>query len=192
MFEAENLEEALETLGAVLGERGHSVGVLVVGGSGLLLLGLVRRPTADFDVVAFAVPSGYAKADALPGYLATAVEDVGDALGLGPTWFNSGPAGLVDLGLPPGLQGRVTVHHYGALEVHVPAREDLICFKLYAAVDQGERSKHFADLQALVPSRSELVIGAQWTRTHDPSPGFLAELRRIMTLLGEELEDADL
>jgi hypothetical protein len=192
MFEAENLGEALETLGAVLAERGHAVGVLVVGGSGLLLLGLVQRPTADIDVVAFAVPSGYTKADNPPVYLATAVQDVGEALGLGPAWLNSGPAGLIDLGLPEGLERRVTIHHYGALEVHVPAREDLICFKLYAAVDQGERSKHFADLQALVPSRAELLAAARWTRTHDPSPGFLVELRRIMTLLGEELEDADL
>lgn len=104
----------------------------------------------------------------------------------------SEPAGLTDLGLPPGLADRVTVRTYGALEVHLPAREDLVCFKLYAAVDQGERSKHFRDLGALAPTPEQLLNAARWTRTHDPSPGFLDELRRILGLLGVEVSDADL
>lgn len=41
------LEEALATLGATLDERGQAVGVLVIGGSSLLLLGVIDRPTAD-------------------------------------------------------------------------------------------------------------------------------------------------
>lgn len=192
MLEREQLEEALETLGELLQERGQSIGVLAVGGGSLLLLGLVQRPTADIDVVGFTSPAGYVKAEALPGFLSTAVRDVGDALGLGDVWLNSGPAGLIDFGLPHGLEDRVTVRRYGTLEVHVPAREDLICFKLYAAVDLGERSKHFTDLQAMTPTPDELLTAARWTRTHDPSPGFLGELRRILVLLGVEAHDADL
>lgn len=98
----------------------------------------------------------------------------------------------MDFGLPLGLEDRVTIRRYGTLDVHLPGREDLICFKLYAAVDQGERSKHFADLEGMKPTAAELLPAAWWTRTHDPSPGFLGELRRILGLLGVEAHDADL
>lgn len=192
MMEHERLDEALVTLGALLEERGEHFSALVIGGGSLLLLGVVERPTADIDVVGYPSAVGYVKADALPEFLLTAVRDVGDALGLGSTWFNSGPAGLVDFGLPPGLANRVTVRKYGTLEVHLPALEDLICFKLYAAVDLTERSKHFTDLQALAPSTEQLLKAARWTRTHDPSDGFLRELRRILALLNVEVSNADL
>lgn len=191
-MELERLEEALTTLGALLKERGEHISVLVIGGGSLLLLGLIERPTADIDVVGYPSGVGYVKADALPIFLLTAVREVGDALGLGHGWFNSAPAGLVDFGLPPGLADRVTFRKYGTLEVHLPALEDLVCFKLYAAVDLTERSKHFTDLQALAPSAEQLLQAARWTRTHDPSPGFLGELRRILALLNVEVSNADL
>jgi len=192
MFERDRLDEALATLGALLEERGNHIGVLVVGGGSLLLLGVVERPTADVDIVGFSSVAGYTKADVLPEFLTTAVLEVGDALGLGGAWFNSGPAGLIDFGLPAGLEDRVMVRTYGGLEVHLPAREDLVCFKLYAAVDQGERSKHFADIRALTPTSEQLLNAARWTRTHDPSPGFLVELQRILRLLEVEVSDDDL
>ena len=192
MMERGRLNDALVTLGALLEERGEHISVLVIGGGSLLLLGVVERPTADIDVVGYPSAVGYVKADVLPDFLVLAVRDVGDALGLGPTWFNSGPADLVDFGLPPGLADRVTVRKYGTLEVHLPAIEDLICFKLYAAVDLTERSKHFIDLQALAPTKEQLLKAARWTRTHDPSDGFLRELQRILALLDVEISDADL
>jgi hypothetical protein len=71
-------------------------------------------------------------------------------------------------------------------------REDLICFKLYAAVDQGPRSKHMADLRAMDPSREELLAAARWTRSHDPSVGFLGELRAALGLFDVEADDGDL
>ena len=192
MLERDRLDEALATLGALLEERGEAIGVLIVGGASLLLLGVVERPTADVDVVGFSSAAGYARADVLPEFLATAVREVGDALGLGESWFSTGPAGLAEFGLPPGLEGRTAVRTYGGLEVHLPAREDLICFKLYAAVDQGERSKHFADLRSLSPTPAQLLSAARWTRTHDPSPAFLGELQRILSLLGMDMLDGDL
>jgi hypothetical protein len=191
-MELDRLNEALATLGDLLAERHQQVGVLVIGGGSLLLLGVITRPTADVDVVGFSTPEGYVRVEAVPEFLSVAVRDVGEALGLGESWLNTGPAGLIDFGLPPGLEDRVTVRSYGALEVHLPAREDLVCFKLYAAGDQGERSKHFADLVALAPSPSELLNAARWTRRHAPSPGFLGELRRILGPLGVEVSDGDL
>lgn len=186
------LEEALETLGDLLDERGQSAGLLVVGGGSLLLLGIIQRPTADLDVVGFPDAVGYVKAATLPPYLADAVQEVGAALGLGERWLNCGPAGLIDFGLPVGLADRVTVRSFGGLEVHVPAREDLICFKLYAAVDLGPRSKHVADLRAMAPSREEFLTAARWTRTQDDSAAFLSELLGALALFGVEVGDGDL
>lgn len=191
-MEQDRLEEALGTLGELLAERGQRVGLLVIGGSSLLLLGYIERPTADVDVVGLVEPPGYVEADVLPPFLADAVIEVGRALGIGDRWLNAGPTGLIDLGLPEGTADRVTVRRYGSLEIHLPAREDLICFKLYALVDQGPRSKHMGDLRALGPSRDELVSAARWTRTHDPSEGFLSELRGTLALFDVEVGDGDL
>ena len=62
-------------------------------------------------------------------------------------------------------------------------------FKLYAAVDQGPRSRHLQDLRELRPDRDELLAGARWTVTHDPSPGYRSLLVETLGQLG--LEDAD-
>lgn len=163
MFSRWSLEAALRTLGAVLESRGVTSRVLVVGGSSLLLLGVIERPTADIDVIGVASGDRYFKVDQLPPALQEAVRDVGQALGLADTWLNTGPASLFDFGLPVGFEDRVTVLRYATLEVHVPGRFDLICFKLYAAVDHsGDRdSKHMDDLRDLDATRDELLDAAR-------------------------------
>jgi hypothetical protein len=65
----------------------------------------------------------------------------------------------------------------------------MVCFKLYAAVDQGLRSRHLQDLRELSPDRNELLAAARWTVTHDPSPGFRSLL--VETLHRLEVVDAD-
>ncbi len=104
MFEVEGLERALRSLGAVLESRALSYEVLGVGGSSLLLLGVITRPTADLDVVGLADGGTYRKADPLPDPLAGAVADVGLALDLAPDWLNVGPASLMDFELPKGFE----------------------------------------------------------------------------------------
>jgi hypothetical protein len=194
VLSSEALTTALQTLGEVLEGRGQSSRILVVGGSSLLLLGLIDRPTADLDVIGTAVGEHYVRADAIPEPLATAARDVGAALGLGADWINAGPSSLFDFGLPNGFESRVSVRLFGSLEVHIAGRYDLICFKLYAAVDHsGQRlSKHFLDLQDMTPTDDELFTAARWTRTHDPSEGFLRELVKILRSLGLEVSDGDL
>lgn len=188
MMGREQLEEALETLGAVLASRQLSGRILVAGGSSLLLLGVIDRPTADLDVVGLASGDHYVKAETIPVSLAQAARDVGEALGLPDNWLNNGPASLFDFGLPPGFETRVSVRVYGPLEVHVVGRFDLVCFKLYAAVDQSgyRTSKHLADLKDLDPSADDLAAAARWTRTQDPSEGFAVELVKILAVLGVE------
>jgi hypothetical protein len=70
--------------------------------------------------------------------------------------------------------------------VWLASRFDMICFKLYAAVDQGARSHHFQDLQDLRPTADELLAAARWTTTHDPSPAFRGLLVSIMEDLAVE------
>jgi hypothetical protein len=191
LFQLKSLEEALRSLGAVLQQRRTPYGLLVVGGSGLLLLRLIDRPTGDLDVVALSENGSYAKVEVLPQPLVEAAIQVARALDLSEDWLNAGPASLMDFGLPEGWEGRIEVRQYGGSEVHIPSRFDQSCFKLYAAVDRGPNDKHSRDLQLLEPSPEELRGAARWTITHDPSDGFRKELLGCLSDLGVEMNDAD-
>jgi hypothetical protein len=185
----DGLEELLEALGGLLQARGHAYTVVTVGGGSLLLLKLGIRPTRDLDVIALAVGGEYRKAATLPAPLVDAARDVGIAAGVGEHWLNAGPAGLMDFGLPAGFAGRAEVRQYGTLTVHIAARFDQICFKLYAAVDQAPASKHLEDLRLLEPTAEELVEAARWSTTHDPSEGYREQLVALLRMLG--IPDAD-
>jgi hypothetical protein len=178
------LEEAIDTLGAVLSDRGLRYELVVVGGGSLMLLGLLDRPTKDIDIVALVRERRYQSAEPLPQPLEEAVKDVASTLGLIDTWLNAGPTALLDFGLPEGFHYRVETRNYGGLRLHVAGRLDQIHLKLYAAIDQGPQSKHFADLRLLEPTPEELLISAQWARTHDPSPAFKNELEAALQALG--------
>ncbi len=71
-------------------------------------------------------------------------------------------------------------------------RFDMICFKLYAAVDQGPRTRHLQDLIELRPDPDELLSAARWTLTHDPSPGYRSLLADALRRLGGEDPDGSL
>lgn len=180
---------ALETLGDVLHARGLHYEIVAIGGSGLLLLGLVMRPTADIDVVALVEDGRYLVARPLPAPLEKAQAEVGEALGLGDKWLNPGPTDLLDFGLPEGFEERVETLEFASLTVHLAGRFDQVCFKLYAAVDQGSRSKHFADLRQLDPTKDELVRAASWARQQDPSEGFQRVLLEVVAMLGVGPDD---
>ncbi len=191
-FRLDALEEALRSLGAVLQQRRTPYSLLVVGGGSLLLLRLIDRPTGDLDVIGLADKGEYHKLETLPVPLASAAAQVAQALGLADNWLNTGPASLMDFGLPTGWEDRISVRTYGALEVHIPSRSDLICFKLYAAVDRGPNDKHYNDLQGLEPTTDELAWAARWTITHDPSEAFRRELLGCLASLGAVIDDGDL
>jgi hypothetical protein len=178
------LEAALQALGEVLDARRLTYDVVAVGGSSLMLLGLLERPTRDLDLVALVEAGQYIKASPLPAPLLEAAVDVGETLGIGPEWLNAGPTDLLDFGLPPGFADRVATRRFAALTVRLASRLDQICLKLYAAVDQGPRSKHFEDIVRLTPSADELLYAARWAITHDPSEGFGTELVEALVLLG--------
>ena len=188
-----NSDRAVELLGALseqLAARSQHYDLVVVGGSGLLALGFIDRPTRDVDVVALWDAGSLRKAEPLPQSLVDARNRVARDFGLSENWLNSGPADLMDFGLPAGFLDRVQTQTFGdGLTVHFASRLDQIHFKLYALVDQGA-GKHEQDLRALSPTAAELIQAARWTRTHDPSDGFREMLEQALQYLG--VENADL
>ncbi len=167
-----SLKQALNVLGELLEDRGHYFEAVAIGGGSLLLLGLVSRTTKDLDVVAMIREDELVSASPLPIHFLEAIEETGHALELGKEWVNIGPASLFDGGLPQGFTSRMETQVFGGLTLHLASRLDQICFKLYAAVDQGPKSKHFADLTLLNPQRDELIFARDWCTKHDSSAGF--------------------
>lgn len=191
MGEAE-LRQALTQLAERLRFAGAPrIGILIGGGAALILLGLRRTPTTtqDIDIVAIIDHSGerprYHRAEPFPPYLEAAIAQTTFDLGLPPGWINAGPTSLVDFGLPPGCLERAVRTEFGEnLTVYFASRLDQIYFKLYAAADQGG-GRHLADLLALAPTADELLQAANWSRTHDPSEGYRAVLKRLLSEMGQ-------
>jgi len=181
------LETALRALGELLEARGLHTRSVVIGGGNLILRGLVTRPTTkDLDLLGEWTADAIKPMRPMPEPLRIAVVDVARAYGLASDWVNLGPESLLDLGLPDGLLGRLERRDYGGLVAWLADRFDMVCFKLYAAVDQGPRSRHLQDLRELRPDHDELLAAARWTVTHDPSPGYESLLADTLRQFGVE------
>ena len=177
-------------LGEQLATVGERYELVIIGGSGLLALGLIERSTRDVDVVALRSGERLDKAEPMPAALQIARDRVARDFSLPNSWLNPGPTELLDLGLPDGFIERLKRRDYGAgLSVYLASRYDQIHFKLYALVDLGP-GKHEQDLRALDPTDAELLAAARWTRTQDPSEGYLQMLDHTLTYL--EVDHADL
>lgn len=182
-------EPLLAALGQLLTERGLRYEAFAVGGGALYLLGLITRPTRDIDVVGLVQGGRVVAVESLPEPLQRAIADTAALFQVSPDWFNAGPRALMEFGLPDGALRRAHRREWGGLVLHIADRRDQIAFKLYAAVDQGPRSKHLDDLRQLAPTKKELLDAARWARTHDPSEGFEQELRGALRAFG--IHDAD-
>lgn len=167
--------------------------IVVIGGAAMNATGIISRPTRDVDVLALGITDqqggvSMVKCDPLPAALLEAAEGVARDLDLDDRWLNAGPADLLDHGLPAGFEGRLTRTEYGlTLAVLLPAREDLICMKVFAAADSGI-GRHTEDLAALKPTGSELLAGARWARTQDPSEGFRTMLVALLRYMDAQDE----
>ncbi len=177
----ETLEKALSLLAELIEDQDPQHYV-VCGGSSLLALGLIRRTTTkDVDVLASLEDGQLVTARPLPEWLFKAVRQASTDFGLMENWFNTGPSDdlFFKFGFPEGLVGRLSTREYGAkLRISYISRYDQIFFKLYAASDQ-DQGRHYQDLQDLKPTAEELLAAAKWTRTQDPSEGFLFVLGEV-------------
>jgi hypothetical protein len=184
------IEKILSALGEMLDSMNAAIPELVVcGGSALNVLGLVKRTTKDVDVVAFAIRNDQnsirlEKAEPFPDALLEASRKIARDFNLPEKWLNPGPTSTLDFGLPEGLMSRVETRKFGrSLTIHFLSRFDQICFKLYAAVDQGI-GKHYNDLLLLEPNAHELEKAAQWSMTHDVSEVFRQSMKDLLRLMG--------
>lgn len=191
-YQYEQFDTALRLLNGRLDIAGAPTFNLVVcGGTALLATGMVMRATRDVDVVALANDEGeLIDPEPLPDALALAASEVAEDLGLPKDWLNNGPSngegGIFRLGLPSGFADRLTWKRFGnKLTVAFIDRIDQIYFKLYAAVDQFG-SYHATDLQALNPTDDELLGAVVWSRTHDPSDGYLESIKMFFREFGYE------
>jgi hypothetical protein len=181
MFRLASLTSALQLLGEVLAERGEKYEVVAIGGAGLQMLGVIDRPTQDLDLLALLEGAELVEiTGALPDGLQQAITDVARVLGLSDDWMNSKPSQTMQFGLPEGFQSRLERRAFGALGLSLASRLDQIHFKLYAAVDDSPRGKHFADLRKLKPTRDELLTAADWAKTHDTSEPFALLVEQVI------------
>jgi hypothetical protein len=181
-------EQALLALGELLEARGEAFAIAIIGGSALNMLQIVERVTQDVDILAFGASSKDGSARTIiepphpiPEPLLKAIERVAIDLQLIPTWLNTGPALHWRQGLPPHLEERITWRRYGALDVGLVSRYDLVFFKLYAAADAADSSsRHVQDLLALRPGDPELDDARIWVREQDVSPSFHQVLDKVI------------
>ena len=185
----ETIDLLLGALADQLQVLGSHAEIVVIGGSALTALGLVRRATGTWTssrsprMANCASPSPCRH----PWWPRAAVAA---DFGLDENWLNAGPTDLLKWGLPEAFMSRVVTRSYGtALVVHFAGRFDQIHFKLFAMVDQGG-GRHEADLRALSPTPGELAAAARWSTTQDPSPGYRSVLVDALRVLG--VDDADL
>lgn len=189
-FQYDKFDQALRLLnGLLVLAAAPRFNLVVCGGSALAATGLVVRTTKDVDVVALMGDEGDLLDPApLPQALVQAALDVALDLGLPQNWLNNGPSsgdgGLFRLGLPEGFVARLTWTTIGErLTIGFISRYDQIHFKLYAAVDRSG-SYHAEDLRELHPTDAEMLDAAGWTRTHDPSEGYLQGLQWFLREFG--------
>lgn len=194
MDPATQLIEGIDLLGQLLEERGQPHDLVIIGGGALLLLDVIDRPTIDIDVVALGDGTTFENARPLPDELVQAVREVGRTLGLpthdveGKDWLNSGPAILLNMGLPEGFAERLQSRTFGGLTLHLPSLGDLVALKLWAATDirrGSRRAVDLADLQAIGPSADDVRAGLQWCGQLDGRPDFWElDARPVLILLG--------
>ena len=99
----ETLDVILGALAEQLRSLGKQLEIVVIGGSALTALGLVKRATRDVDLLAIAENGELRPAKPLPEALRTARDRVARDSELDENWLNAGPTDLLRWGLPAGF-----------------------------------------------------------------------------------------
>ena len=152
---------------------------VVIGGSALGLMGIIQRPTRDFDIL---VPE-------LPPAIALAARDFAKAqrvagVDLLDEWLDNGPIQLGDV-LPVGWRGRVQRIFEGqVLVLSTLGRPDFLKSKPFALCDRGT---DLPDVIALAPSAKELAECLPWLEVQDANELWPAHVRVAVADLARRL-----
>jgi hypothetical protein len=158
----------IEAFDAHLLGAGLRLEAVVIGGSALALLGVITRPTRDFDILAPDLPKEIAEAAQT---FARGQRAIG--IDLGDDWLNNGPSQLASA-LPSGWTHRVQPAFSGqALVLTTLGRADLLKTKLFALCDRGTDLR---DCLALAPSAAELAEALPWVGFQDANPDWPAHV----------------
>ncbi|MEN9580940.1 MAG: hypothetical protein RJA70_3949 [Pseudomonadota bacterium] len=152
---------------------------VVIGGSALGLMGVIQRPTRDFDIL---VPE-------LPPAIISAARDFAKAqrqagVDLQDDWLNNGPIQLGEI-LPAGWRARVQRIFDGqAVVLSTLGRADLLKSKLFALCDRGT---DLPDCIALAPTAEELAECMPWLELQDGNKLWPAHARATVADLARRL-----
>ena len=164
---------------AFLTARHKKVDCVIIGGTALVLLGVVTRMTRDCDVLCPPID---------PEIAALAVEFAHhrQAMGepLSELWWNNGPSSLIPI-LPPGWELRLVNAYLGnALRLMTLGRSDLLSTKVFALCDRGT---DLNDCIALRPTEHELVDLLPWLEVQDLNPQWPEHARAVIADLGRKV-----
>ncbi|NBQ33574.1 MAG: hypothetical protein EBU21_16760 [Proteobacteria bacterium] len=171
--------EILADFDQFLVERGLVLDAVIVGGTALVLLGIISRATKDVDVL---------YPNLSPDVIGAAREFARQRRATGETlvddWLNNGPHAIIP-DLPPDWMQRVNPVYEGqALTIAVPDRPELLATKLFALCDRGT---DLADCLALDPSAAELATVLPWLVSRDAHVGWPAHVRETIADLAGRL-----
>ncbi len=152
---------------------------VVIGGSALVLMGVVQRNTRDVDVLVPALPEAIvAAAREFAKQQRQAGTDLID------DWFNNGPMQLGDV-LPTGWRERAfRIFEGQALILSALGRPDFLKSKLFALCDRGT---DLADCIALAPTAEELAECLPWLELQDGNELWPGHVRSTIDDLGRRL-----
>jgi hypothetical protein len=160
-------EEMLQALGDVLSEQGERSDLFVCGGMALVLQRLSNRPTGDIDALGLVVERDgilELQKPRLSPELRDAIERVGNLYGRGKNWLNIAAIILHDdTVLPEGMVERAETRNYSdCLVIRLCSRKDMVCLKMWAALDPERSGPDVGDLLEIGATEEEVLEGYKW------------------------------
>jgi hypothetical protein len=161
--------QTLEHFDDFLEARGLRLDAIIVGGSALVLIGIIDRPTRDVDVLSPDLAPSITDASR-----AFALEMRSRGIELGDAWLNNGPSSLSRV-LPDGWIHRTQPAFAGrALMLETLGRTDLLKTKLFALCDRGT---DLADCIAFSPTAEELEEAMPWVALQDANESWPSHVK---------------
>ncbi len=138
-MDAPELRIAFRAMDEVLGREAY---IVIAGAAALVLIGELKRSTADCDVI---------HADPPLADMKNAIAAVAESHALSAEWLNTNVSIFADI-LPADYRARwIHIGTFGQLTVHALGRNDLVLMKLMAL-----RSQDMDDLDEIKPTQDEL------------------------------------